>query len=650
MRRRVVLVLTALALVAAYLSSPSIPALAEDGLARRAATGDFKPPTIPTAQGPRTLPSLSGGVVEAAKEQLAQQVPTSGPQRAASEEIRAGTLGCRARNADGNVRVNQDCTFRRQAEESIAFNPVNHQNLIAGQNDSRIGFNHCGYDYSLDGGKSWGDGIPPFYQHLNGPTAGHTILGGAGTGHTYDAASDPALAFDSQGTAYFGCVVFDIASAASALLVTASPSYANGSFYNNVPAAGAAYVVVEDNSAKVFHDKPFIAADSFATSPFRDSVYATWTVFNTACGAAGTGYCSSPIYFAKSTDHGVTWSAPREISGVSHDLCRFGNFFDPTANPEACNFDQGSQPIVRPNGDLVVVFNNGNTAADNPNSQQLAVFSRDGGTTWSAPRLVGADVVVGEPRCNFGRGPEECIPGAFVRTNDFPRLAVNRIGGDLYAAWQDYRTGKYEIHLSSSTDGGTTWHEAAASANPNPNADQDRYEPAIDVVPNGAGENGPGGDHVAVSYYQTGRVPDENTIPAGGFAPGQPGVQQQQSRYMLAGGRQLATPYAEVAVSPAFPAPDGIQAGFLGDYSGLAVVDNRAHPIWADTRNGAPAEQGLTHDEDIFTDALAIPDKAPDAATSPPAAVPAGRPTVPAPNAPVAPAGGNVPNPVPAGR
>jgi len=641
MRKRAMLALTALALVAVYLSFPSTPASAEDGLARRSATGDFKPATIATAKGARTLPSLSGGVVEAAREQLAQQGQLApGPQRTAGEDLRAGTLGCRARNADGDVRVNQDCTFRRQAEESIAFNPANHQNLIAGQNDSRIGFNHCGFDYSLDGGKSWGDGIPPFYQHLNGPTAGHTILGGAGTGHTYDAASDPALAFDSAGTAYFGCVVFDINSAASALLVTASPSYANGSFYNNVPALGARYVVVEDNNAKVFHDKPFIAADSFATSPFRDSVYATWTVFNTACGAAGAGYCSSPIYFAKSTDHGVTWSAPKEISGVSHDLCRFGNFFDPKADPEACNFDQGSQPVVRPNGDLVVVFNNGNTMADNPNAQQLAVFSTDGGTTWSAPRLVGADVVVGAPQCDFGRGPEECIPGAFVRTNDFPRLAVNRIGGNLYAAWQDYRTGKFEIHLSTSTDGGVTWHEAPSPVNPNPNADQDRHQPAIDVVPNGAGDNGRGGDHVAVSYYQTGRVPNEATVPTGGFAPGQPGVQRQESRYMLAGGRQLATPYAEVAVSPAFPPPDGIQAGFLGDYSGLVVVDNRAHPIWADTRNGAPTDQGLRHDEDVFTDALAIPDKAPGTVTSPPGVAPGAPPVPSAPNAPVVPATG----------
>jgi len=62
-----------------------------------------------------------------------------------------------------NIRVNQDCSRRRQAEEVIAINPTDPDNLIAGQNDSRIGFNHCGYDFSFDGGKTWGDMVPPFY-------------------------------------------------------------------------------------------------------------------------------------------------------------------------------------------------------------------------------------------------------------------------------------------------------------------------------------------------------------------------------------------------------------------------------------------------------------------------------------------------------
>ena len=73
-----------------------------------------------------------------------------------------------------NTRVNQDCSFRRQAEEAIQLNPLDESNMIAGQNDSRIGFNHCGYDWTFNGGKTWGDQVPPFWQFqlLDGHTVG----------------------------------------------------------------------------------------------------------------------------------------------------------------------------------------------------------------------------------------------------------------------------------------------------------------------------------------------------------------------------------------------------------------------------------------------------------------------------------------------
>jgi hypothetical protein len=219
---------------------------------------------------------------------------------------------------------------------------------------------------------------------------------------------------------------------------------------------------------------------------------------------------------------------------------------------------------------------------------------------------------VREPRCNVGRGREECIPGAFIRTNDFPRIAVDKGNGDLFVTWQDYRTGEFDIQLSTSHDGGATWHEAAKRVNPDTN--RDHYMPAIDV----------GRDHtVAVSYYRTERVPNENNPPnhatgcfstpavAGTcFLPGDPGVQAEPSNYFLAGGHGLATPFRDTRVSPNFDAPDGNQAGFNGDYSGLAVSGDQAHPIWSDTRNKAVVtspSQGVVHDEDIFTDKLGIP-------------------------------------------
>ena len=263
-----------------------------------------------------------------------------------------------------------------------------------------------------------------------------------------------------------------------------------------------------------------------------------------------------------------------------------------------------------PNGDLAVVFNNGNTPAGNPNSQQLAVHCRPSGSSTAgtahlncgAPAKVGDDVTVGEPQCNFGRGPEECIPGDFVRTNDFPRIGMRRSNGDLYVAWQDYRGGEYDVQLARSTDGGVTW---STTATVNATRNLDHYEPAVAVSPDSFGP-----DRVGVSYYRTGRVPNENKTPTGGFAPGQPGVQNRPSDYALAGGVAVSTPFVANALSPVFPPPGGDQFGFLGDYSGLTIKPNgEAHPIWADTRNVDPLApaNGITNDEDVFTDSVRLP-------------------------------------------
>ena len=199
MRRQLVILFTIAALLSSFLLLPLRPAAANDGVIKQAARGDLKVVTLKAGNVIRRLPSFSAGMLASAKEALQSSEPNivgAATTRAAQPSF--GTLGCGNRNTGGNIRVNQDCTYRRQAEESITFNPTNPRNLVAGQNDSRIGFNHCGFDYSFNSGVSWGDGIPPFFQHLNDPVSTgitHTILGGPGTGHTYDAASDPGRAY-----------------------------------------------------------------------------------------------------------------------------------------------------------------------------------------------------------------------------------------------------------------------------------------------------------------------------------------------------------------------------------------------------------------------------------------------------------------------
>jgi len=641
----------ALALILLALTGGRAASRGDNGVLQGIVTGKIKPAKLTFTRNGKTttkvLPFISGATVAAAAAAACSEhaVPNCDERLAGADgsgdvtvdgNVTGGqpsnprglprTLGCSGRTSNGNTRVNQDCTYRRQAEEEQVYNPANPANIISGQNDSRVGFNQCGIDFSTNNGHNFGDLLPPFRQKLNDPASQepttadpnrHTIEGGPGTFHTYDAGSDPALAADSSGRAFFSCVTFDVASNASALYTTMSPIGADGSFFFNW--TGRPFTVVEDNSPLAFHDKNFIAADIYRSSPNRDNVYTTWTVFQFD---ANGNFRQSPIYGSMSTDHAVHWSTPEEISGASDGLCQFGNAFDPSLDPHACNFDQGSDPVVLPNGDLEVVFNNANTPSID--AQQLAVHCKPSGDSaagtahlnCAAPVKVGDDVATGEPQCDFGRGPEECIPGAFIRTNDFPRIVTeNTQNNHLYAVWQDYRNGEYDIQESQSLDGGLTWTERGQV---NPDTGLDHYMPAVDQSPLG-------NDRVGVSYFRTERVANENapgnTFTGGGiFAPcdsngnPQPGTQgcaaTGNSDYVLSGGTSGQTPYDFRVVSPVFPPPDGIQTGFNGDYSGLVVNrGTEAHPIWSDTRNVDPyaPSNGVVHDEDVFTDTLGLP-------------------------------------------
>jgi hypothetical protein len=654
---------------------------------QRAATGKLRPARLQppragfstaAASETKIMPFFSAAVLAAAAGELADmraEEADSGPtgpvlfgsptswETAGGLGFSLGTWGCSARlgprngddarddtsNRRRNVRVNQDCTFRRQAEETIIFNPVDRNNLLAGQNDSRVGYNQCGISWSLDNGLHWGDLIPPFRQKHNNPAAEeptaadpnrHTVVGGPGTIKTYDFGSDPAVAFDSAGRGFFSCLALDVVTDASLVYVTQSPPEAKGSYFFNLAPFSREWVVAEDNSPAASHDKEFIVADTNPRSPNRDNVYVTWTAFKFTpeCNpefpdAQDPAYCQSPIFGSMTTDHGLHWSTPELVSGAADALCFFGNFFDPAADPHACNFDQGSDPAVLPNGDLVVIFNNGNTSATNPNAQQLSVRCHPTGRSelgtarlnCAAPAFVGSDIVVGEPRCDFGRGPEECIPGAYIRTNDFPRITRNPTTPDtLFATWQDYQrrddqTREFSIQMTRSTNGGLSWEPVRTI---NPDRGLDHYFPAVDVCKADKDDwSGRGcSSRVADSYYRTERVPNENTTPPTGFNPDtDPGVGRKNSDYVLAGGiwpdcsrdRSGAcaaeASFAYQVLSPVFPPPDGNQTGFNGDYSGLTIKgDDEAHPIWSDTRNVDPRfnstpNNGTIHDEDVFT-------------------------------------------------
>jgi hypothetical protein len=540
---------------------------------------------------------VSSGImysVLAASGALAQRANASLGRAAAPDLTRRGRLteGCSnvvSSEDRTNIRVNQDCSLRRQAEEVIAINPIDPDNLIAGQNDSRIGFNHCGYDFSFDGGKTWGDMVPPFYQFV------------LGDGHTADACSDPTATFDIAGNAYVAGILFDVTSPASAFIAMKSNAGIDGAFYHspkpgpfqtfsNTPVG----VIASDNDPNIAHDKEFIVADAQAGSIKKNNVYGTWTRFNADTGAGVGG--DSPIFFSQSTDGGATWSAGVEISGAS-STCTVGSG---EANAHACDQDQGSDPIVGPDGTIYVTFGNGNTSGA-PNQNQILIVSCPAtadcskSASWSAPVKV-ADLFDFQPfgpsavGCPAGR---QCLPPNGYRLDDFVEISVSVDNKNrLYVTWADFRNGQpnckgpaatatppcdNDVFYSFSVDRGASW-SSAIKLTP---AGSAQWMPWSAVAPDGSA--------LWVAYYDRSYGSCEQT---GCNDITLTKVARPASNQPSLGQRRITTssmPNLTTANNP-------VQAGFLGDYMWLAL-DSRGRPniVWADTRglNG-------TTEEDIY--------------------------------------------------
>ena len=494
----------------------------------------------------------------------------------------ASAIGCANRGSATNPRANQDCTLRRQAEEQIAVNPLDSTNIIVGQNDSRIGFNHCGFDYSLDTGARWGDGIPPYYQHIN-----------PGTGHTYDAASDPNVTFSGTGRAWYSCVVFDVFTNASGLFASPSTPALKGSAYSNIPAGASNFVVAETNDGHTFYDKQFMAGDPRAG---HEEAYITFTVFvadqKCSIGNNPGAYCSSEIFYSKWDPATKDWTTPVNVSGSSSTLCVGGDTFDKKADPSACNFNQGSMPVVNPSdGSVYVVWNNGNTPTFL--NQQLGRRINTDGTMGPVVK-VGQDEESNVALCDFGRGPEECVKSLNVRTNDFPAIAVDPTNANhLVAVWQDSRgaasgSGLYKVVVSESTNGGQTWSDASGGGTTIVgSAGQALFEPSVAITQSG---------RIAVSFYKANAY--AGTAVGGGtfgydvaYKSGSSWVQQ-----LVSDSSTLPGPQANAS-----------QSGFLGDYSSIAAStaggSSVVYPVWSDTRNSSSAGP----DEDVFSASFTVP-------------------------------------------
>ena len=265
-------------------------------------------------------------------------------------------------------------------------------------------------------------------------------------------------------------------------------------------------------------------------------------------------------------------------------------FSNKQANADACNFDQGSFPVVLKDGSVYVVFSNFNTPT--LVNQQLGVHVSADLTSIGAPVRVGFDDESKVALCNFGRGPEQCVDSLNIRNDDFPALAVDHTTGHLAAVWTDTRigtTGKYDIVVSESSDG-VTWSDAAPAGGTvlTPAGSTAYTMPSVTFT-------APGGK-VVVSTYRANTAMHTTNVGDGTFGYG----------YLVKTAGTFGA-YTNASDGQAYPSPqaNAAQRGFLGDYSSIAAAPsgNLVYMTWSDTRNS----NSLGPDEDIFLFKVAIP-------------------------------------------
>jgi hypothetical protein len=410
-----------------------------------------------------------------------------------------------------DIRLNVDYSCFPQNETSIAVNPRNSRNIAAGANDYRLGWASSGFYSSTDNGRSWYDGWIPFPS--------------LPSGDNLDGGGDPAVIYERNGVVFWTDINFNRTDDTNGVWTSRST---NGGFTWSRPCVPLApptgqtesvacggtgdprqpgdgtVTFQQDPTPGVLNgDAPFEDKEYNDTGPrpagvapqcytpttrtpipvgapgcpasriSPDRLYVTWSRFDTSgCDEQNEfrAPCNVRIFESHSDDYARSWSAPQPISG-SAAFCIGIGFL----GPNACDDNQGSQPVVHPKtGVVYVIWENFNTPDEN---QYLLVKSTDGGQTWSAPLFVTPVFDVNWPLAGTAGGRPDCTArgqqaGRRVLTNSCARVnargafVVDKRGGayadDLYVVIADNRNGtristNTDVTLYKSTDGGVTW-------------------------------------------------------------------------------------------------------------------------------------------------------------------------------------------------
>jgi hypothetical protein len=273
--------------------------------------------------------------------------------------------------------------------------------------------------------------------------------------------------------------------------------------------------------------RPHMAIDVNPGSPFVNTVYVTYATIN-----------SSPIMLSRSTDRGLSFSAPVQING-------------------SVGGSYGNAPnlAVGPDGELYATWTGGAT-------QRPIGFNKstDGGSTWDTPKSIRTINNMG----NLTKGTNTIWgfsgPVMAIDCSSGPRR------GWIYIVYPALDAVAPDIYLIRSTDKGNSWSDPVFV---NQDASgKDQWTPWVSVDPSTG--------TLFVVYYDSRRFPNNDSAEV----------------YMSVScdGGQIFHDYL-VSDAPFLPAgigsnPVGMNPYNMGAYIGVSARDRNVWICWNDNRTG----------------------------------------------------------------
>jgi hypothetical protein len=385
--------------------------------------------------------------------------------------------------------------------------------------------------------------------------------------------TDPNVDFDTQGRAYQISLPFN------AYWTNLHPNGAISGDYSDdlgetwTRSRGAdkyGYIEFLNNQTSFslggFEDKQWVAVNHFATTNYRDHVYALWAIFN------GQGI---KLREAVSRDRGLTYSLPKTI----------------TAPQETGPSNFSVYPSVDAAGNLYIAFASYRVKTGGFDASIYVAKSTDDGKTFTPWTKVA-----------FAHG----YPGDFVNGDFRDGILLNFAAsptypGHAYVTFEDYNsaTSTMDVKFSYTTDGGLTFSDPVTVNDPSTvNDATDQFQPSVAAGPNGA---------VAVAFYDR-----RSTCPTG------PSVVQTGPNACIDVSVQAykddgttVTPVlsnvrtTEFSWDPAQPVQKVDEIGqiacyahrdpctgvFIGDYFGLAISEGNIYTLFVSTHYPSPVVQ-----------------------------------------------------------